>query len=315
MVRAPSLYLGGPWFESMHSHMNNIVVLTGGDASEREVSLRTAETITTALDALGHSCSVIDVANQNWEQELSDGAIALIALHGSFGEDGTLQSILEKRQIRFTGSGSEASRIAFDKNAAKIIVRKLHIHCPTDTDPSDITAATFPLVVKPVQEGSSYGVSIVRSQAELAKATSAAQKYGQQIMFEEYIKGKEVSCAVTEISGEAKALPVIEIEPHADFFDYESKYSSEGAKETVPAKIDSDLTEKIQLLSETIFKEMNLRQYARIDWIIKDRQPYFLEVNTLPGMTPTSLLNKELDAARVKMTDFVNFLIKTARYD
>ena len=172
----------------------------------------------------------------------------------------------------------------------------------------------FPVVIKPNKEGSSYGISIVEKKAELDQAINMTQRFDKKVLIEEYIKGVEFSCAVTEITGSARALPVTEIIPSNSFFDYHSKYSIDGAKEITPARISKELANDLQQKSEKIFNKFNLRQYARIDWIVKDNHPYFLEVNTLPGMTSTSLINKELNAAGVSIAKFISFLISSATY-
>ncbi len=288
--------------------MNEVGILTGGDSSEREVSLKTAEIIKKCLKENGTRFKVIDVSDKDWQKQVPS-SVVIIALHGRFGEDGTLQNILEGLQIPFTGSGSQASKIAFDKIATKKIAQELGINCPENVS-ADSTG--FPVVVKPNREGSSYGVTIVKDSSKMPEAIALAKQYGKDLVIEKYIEGKELSCAITQMIGHAKALPVIEIVPKGEYFDYKSKYSTDGANEIVPANISQEISEKIQKLSEKIFDTLKLRQYARIDWILNGETPYFLEVNTLPGMTKTSLINKELAAAGVSTADFIQFLVDTA---
>ena len=237
--------------------------------------------------------------------------MAFLALHGGFGEDGGLQALLESKGLRYTGSTSQASKLCFDKRGAKALLRDYGLASGLEISREGLTSQDLPVVVKPNQDGSSVGVSIVRSMDELEAAFKAADKEGG-ILVEEFISGREFSCAVTELFGGVSALPIVEIKPKAAFFDYEAKYTEGMCEEICPAELDEKTTETILRQSELAFEKLGARQYGRIDWIVRDGVPYFLEMNTLPGMTPTSLINKELAAAGTPFDEFIAKLIETA---
>lgn len=290
-----------------------VVVLAGGESSEREVSLWTAETVTAALARMGVPYQQIDPRSANWLEHLTklSPEVVLIALHGPFGEDGQIQAILEKEGIPFTGSGSNAARTAFDKVSAKNMVREIGVKTPAwelATVGSEPTIAP-PLVVKPTSEGSSYGVTIAWKQHDIGPAIAVAAQYGAGVMIEKYIAGTEVTCGVIEVFGQLQALPLVEIRPEAEFFDFQAKYDAKYCHEICPAPIAASLTTAIQEQSMQIFKALDCRDYARVDWIINKGVPYFLEINTLPGMTKNSLINKELAAAGIKFDDFLAALL------
>lgn len=290
-----------------------IVILEGGNSAEREVSLLTARSVAESLKRQQINFKKIGAAKSNWLEDVKKlrPEIVVIALHGTFGEDGGIQDILEKNNIPFTGSGSKSSSLAFDKIATKkFISSHSEISTPKSLPINNIT--TFPVVIKPNQQGSSFGVSIVRTEAELKPALAQAKKYAgnDSIMAEEYIKGVELTCGVIDIFGKIQALPIVEIVPKNDFFDFRSKYDSEsGCEEVCPARIEVERAVEIQQKSKQIHQLLELKQYSRMDWILRNDELYFLEANSLPGMTPTSLLPKELDARGIRYDDFISGLI------
>ncbi len=292
-----------------------IVVLAGGPSSERQVSLWTAKTITDSLKRQNIAYHLLDPDEPNWIDTLESlrPEAVVIALHGPFGEDGQVQHILEDLQIPFTGSDSAAAEISIDKHKTKQIISTMGIATPkwVIADINNIPDFPVPAVVKPNKEGSSFGVTLVWSVHEIEPAAKVAANYDKAVMIEQYIAGTEVTCGVIDIFGETQALPLVEIRPHTQFFDFEAKYKADQCDEICPAEIDVDLTKSIQEQSVAIFQKMDLRQYSRFDWIIKDDRPYFLEVNTLPGMTATSLINKELAAAKIDFDKFIRQLIET----
>lgn len=287
-----------------------LVLLTGGGGPERDVSFMTAKTIAQSLRQLRRSFAMVDVGKDDWQQVVLSHApeVAILAIHGHFGEGGQLQSWLEEKEIPFTGSSSIAARQAFDKRSTKARVAALGIATPKEFT---VDTVVLPVVVKPNHEGSSIGVSIVRTPEELPGALETA---GEDPLIEEYIEDTELTCAVTDVFGKAQALPLVEIVPaeRHTFFDYEAKYVAGEATEFCPARISDELTTQIQEQSLAIFEHLELRQYCRIDWMLRGKTPYFLEVNTIPGMTPTSLINKELAAANISFDDFIAALIQTA---
>ncbi len=239
--------------------------------------------------------------------------MVILALHGTFGEDGTIQRVLEEAKIPFTGSGSACAQITFDKIATKEHVQGLGVLTPGwQRAGTEVLKVTPPVVVKPAREGSSYGISIVWQPHDLEPAIRVAQKYDEAVLVEEYIAGTEVTCGVIDLFGQVEALPLVEIRPETEFFDFQAKYDARYCHEICPAEIDTRLTQLIQEQSVAIFKALNCRQYARLDWIISGDKPYLLEVNTLPGMTKTSLITKELAAANIDFDTFIAKVLATA---
>jgi D-alanine-D-alanine ligase len=290
-----------------------IVILKGGRSAEREVSLLTAKSIAESLSRQKISFQEIDAADNDWLEKVKrlKPEIVVIALHGTFGEDGGIQDILEKNNIHFTGSNSKSSALAFDKIETKLAVKNgLKILVPRNFSQNKIT--TYPVVIKPNKQGSSFGISIVHKQSELKPAIALAQKYAENdaIIVEEYIKGTELTCGVIDVFGETIALPLVEIAPKNTFFDYDSKYNTEsGCEEICPAHISKKISLEIQEKSKQVHQLLGLKQYSRTDWILRGQEQYFLETNTLPGMTPTSLLPKELAAANIRYDEFINKLV------
>lgn len=290
-----------------------IVVLTGGSSSERTVALWSAETVVAALDSLRLDHQVIDCAELNWQERISyiRPQLVILALHGQFGEDGQIQKILEKAGIPYTGSGPMACKLSWNKTEAKLAVQKLGIQTPKwSVDGSANQFPDLPVVVKPSQEGSSFGITIVRSHDQLLPAIRSAKKFGPEVLVEELIGGTELSCGVIDLRGSVEALPVIEIVPKNEFFDFKAKYDGISCDEIVPARISDDMTKQIQSNSEEIFRQFGCRHYARIDWMLRDETPYFLELNVLPGLTKNSLINKELLKAGISFENFIELLTK-----
>lgn len=290
-----------------------IIVLKGGDSAEREVSLLTAKSIVNSLNRLGVKYLEIDASDRHWLEHVkaAEPKLVIIALHGTFGEDGAVQTILEQNNIPFTGSGSKASKTAFNKIETKdLVANKLNIDVPKTYRSNEVPK--FPVVIKPNQQGSSFGVSIANNDLGLTSALVSAKKYCEKnsIIIEEYIKGVELTCAVTDVFGVLKPLPSVEIIPKSSFFDYYSKYESDsGCLEICPARIPKVLANEIAEKSMQVHRLLKLRQYSRSDWIYRDGRLFFLEVNTLPGMTPTSLLPKELKAAGIDYDEFIEALV------
>ena len=280
-------------------------VLMGGISSEREISLKTGEAVYSALLKLGYNAVKIDVREDFIEKVSNlDIDVAFIALHGRYGEDGIIQAILEFAKIPYTGTGVMGSAIAMNKIATKRLSMSLGINTPDFwLEEEEIE---FPVVVKPVAEGSTIGVSIAKDMDSLKKGIENARKYSDEIFFERYIKGKEITVSV--LCGEA--LPVIEIRPKKGFYDYESKYTKGATDYIIPAEIDKELAIKVQKDSEIIYRELKAKGAIRVDYIVKDNISYLLEVNTIPGMTPTSLLPKAANYAGLTFEDVVEKILK-----
>lgn len=230
--------------------------------------------------------------------------IVFLALHGENGENGKVQAALDLEKIPYTGTGYLGSAMAMDKGISKIMLRAHHVPTPNgitlrkDNYLTDIEAYTmkFPVVVKPCAGGSSVGVSVVSNQADYEKALKTAFELEDEVVVEDYIKGREFSVSVID----GKALPVIEISPLQGFYDYKNKYTPGAAIETCPANLTHKQTEKMQRLAEEGFRALSLDAYGRLDFMMNENGDMFcLEANTLPGMTPTSLMPQE--AAQVGM--------------
>ncbi|MEI6478084.1 MAG: D-alanine--D-alanine ligase [bacterium] len=296
-----------------------VIILKGGNSSERQVSLWTAQSVATVLIQLGEEYREIDAADTDWLEQVValKPRIVVIALHGPFGEDGTVQGLLAEKGIAFTGSDSASSRFAIDKTATKKVVEKLGIKVPFSVAYSGDEPVTwehgFPAVVKPDREGSSFGVTIVKDASALDEAVKFARSFGVDILVEEFIKGTELTCGVIDVFGTLQALPLVEIRPKHEFFNFEAKYTPGESEDICPAPVSKEVSDRVQQETATIYKEMGLRQYARADWMLsEDGTPYFIEINTLPGMTKTSLLPMELPQAGISYEEFIAALIRVA---
>ena len=299
-----------------------LALLSGGISSEREVSLSSGEQVYEALDKDKYDIRRYD-PKTDLPRLIKDAAqidAALIILHGPYGEDGTMQGLLELLHIPYQGSGVLGSSLAMNKAAAKQMYEKAGIPVPpyvvydrNDTVDGDACAKKLglPLVVKPVVGGSSVGMSIIRSVADLPDALEKAFEWDSAVMIEAYIDGTELTGGVIGNS-ELEAFPIIEIIPDKehDFFDYEAKYTAGITREICPARIDEDLTLLAQTLAKKSHQALFCRGYSRTDLILKGREMYVLETNTIPGMTATSLLPQAGQAAGYTFTRLLDRLIE-----
>jgi D-alanine-D-alanine ligase len=272
----------------------HIAVLKGGPGSERAVSLATAAGVAKALRSLGAIVTEIDVGDSNFLLP-DDTEIAFIAIHGTFGEDGQLQQILEDRGIPYTGEGVDESRLAFDKIPAK---QKFAEHGVTTPHWEIIRVGQepnlpLPYVIKAPRQGSTVGVYIVKEESQVAPALSKAAQYDNELLIEQFIPGRELTIGVL---GEL-ALPVLEIIPKSGFYDFNNKYpflnpqGGGGAEHVCPAQIPGELAGKIQDLALLASQSLGLKVYSRVDVILSEQnEPFVLEINTIPGMTEASLL-------------------------
>lgn len=277
-----------------------VAVLMGGESSEREVSLMTGKEMILHLNK--EKYEVVEVELPRDLNKINRSIeVALLALHGKGGEDGVIQGYLETLGIKYTGSGVLASAVGMDKRIFRTVMEANKILMP-----KLVTRA--PAVVKPVNGGSSLGVSIAKNEEELEGAIKEARKYDDQVLVEEYIKGRELTCGV--LAG--KALPVVEIKPKNEFFDYESKYTESGAEDVCPAKISESLRQRVQKISEKVFELIGSKGYGRVDLIVRKNKIYVLEINTLPGMTALSLLPKEAAAIGISYSELLDRIIELA---
>jgi D-alanine-D-alanine ligase len=304
-----------------------VAVVCGGRSAEREISLKTGQAIYETLQKADIEVVKLDPQAESFHQDLvsKDIDVAFIALHGRYGEDGIIQGLLEMEQIPYTGSGVLASSMAMDKIISKKIFKQEGILTPEfevinrqdwkQKDKKNIVELIgdlgFPLVVKPALEGSSLGLSIVKEKDKLLKAIDEAFKYDEEILIEEYITGKEVT---TGILGNQKliVLPIIEIEPKSGVYDFEAKYTKGMTEFVIPARLDDKIYKQVEQVSYKAYQALKCAGMSRVDLIVsKFGEPYVLEVNTIPGMTETSLLPQ---AARAAGIDFVELVIKILEY-
>ena len=290
-----------------------VTVMLGGPSAEREVSLRTGAAVVRALRAVGHEVNELDPKAPDWVLPKHTDVVFL-ALHGTYGEDGTVQEQLDKLGVPYTGCSSEASRIAFDKVLTK--QRCVEANVPTAKFVVVYSAATPwprgwqpPVVVKPVRQGSSVGLQFVERVVDWADALREAFRYDTQLLVEEKIEGRETTVAILD----GVALPVVEIRPKQGTYDYRNKYTAGATEYFCPAPIDHAITERIQAAALGAFRAIGGRDYARVDVMLRaSGEPVVLEVNTLPGMTETSLLPKAAAAAGLSYEALCQRMIELA---
>jgi D-alanine-D-alanine ligase len=294
-----------------------IAVLMGGPGSEREVSLATGRGVSKALRSLGAEVVDVDVRDENFELS-HDVDLAFLTIHGTFGEDGQLQQILEDRGVAYTGDGIEESRIAFDKILSKERFRENNVTTPHWQVVKSGQRPTIPLpiVVKPPRQGSTVGVVIVKNARELDSAVAEAAKYDGELLIEKFVPGRELTVGIL---GD-QALPILEIIPKGGFYDFTNKYpflnpqAGGGAEHVCPAKIDNDKTKEIQDLALKAYRALGLQVYSRVDVILSENnEPFVLEINTIPGMTEASLLPEAAAAAGISYVDLCTRIIELSR--
>jgi len=301
-----------------------LALLSGGVSSEREVSLNSGNQVFEALDKEKYDIKRYDPKFDlaKLVTDAPDIDAALIILHGPFGEDGTVQGLLDLLNIPYQGAGVLGSAVAMNKLIAKRLYRQagiptpdyisISIHDP-DPDPQKVKALGFPLVVKPVCAGSSVGMSIVSNEKDLPAAIEKGFQNDDTLILEQYIKGTELTCGVLG-NQEIEALPVIEIIPGEghEFFDYHAKYVAGATNEICPARIDGQTTQKVHQLAVEAHRTLCLKGYSRTDMLLKDGQLYVLETNTIPGMTATSLFPQSAAKAGYEFGVLMDKLIELA---
>jgi D-alanine-D-alanine ligase len=291
----------------------------GGRSSEREVSLESGRGVLAALGRLGYEARALDF-DARFVDALGEFApdVVFNALHGPGGEDGCIQGVLEWLGLPYTGSDLRGCALAIDKHLTKKLLSAEGLPTPS-WDVFDLGGGTLPLlpgsldlplVVKPRAEGSSRGVTIVRTHEEWTHAMLAIAERTASVLAEEFIEGREYSCGIL---GE-EALPVIEIVPSAEFYSYDAKYEPGGSRHFVPAPIDHDLAMRLQTLALSVHRLIGLRDYSRTDFIVTpEGRPFILEVNALPGLSPTSLFPEESAAFGILFDALIERLLANAR--
>lgn len=301
--------------ESSHKK-KKVGVLMGGISREREISLRTGKAILKALSEKGYNVHPIDVGHDIAEILVKERIeCAFLALHGRFGEDGTIQGMLELMGIPYTGSGVLASALAMHKVMTKKVFLLEKIPTPLfevfqrqDIEkglPRSI-GLPLPVVVKPAREGSTIGVSIVRKEEELLPALQSAGEYDEEILMEEFMKGKEITVGVLG----NLPLPVIEIVPKSGFYDYHSKYTKGETQYIIPARIPREKYLYAQEISLKVFRTLGCSDCARVDLMTDEEgNPFIIDVNTMPGMTETSLLPQAASYAGIGFGDLAERIL------
>jgi D-alanine-D-alanine ligase len=297
-----------------------IGVLFGGLSAEREVSLKSGAAVHQALVAQGYNAVTIDVGRDLADVLKREGVeAAFIALHGRYGEDGCVQGLLELLQIPYTGSGILASALAMHKLYSKqafaangILTAPFHCYRRGETVRIADLPFALPLVVKPVQEGSSVGVSIVKEESRLEAALELAFRYDDEILVEQFIKGQEIQVGILD----DKPVGAIEIVPKNEFYDFESKYTDGMAEHIFPARLEQALYEKAELVGLSAHRALGCKGYSRVDLLVTPGGDcYVLEVNTLPGMTALSLLPEiAAKGAGLSFEALVSHIIESAAF-
>ena len=294
-----------------------IAVLMGGLSGERDVSLRTGAAVLKVLLGAGYQAVGIDAGHDLPARIAAEGIeVAFIALHGRYGEDGCVQGLLEMMGVPYTGSGVLASSLSMDKVTTKQLL--LHHHLPTpgfevvrvDAETEEIVARgrNFPLVVKPSREGSTLGVTIAHNAEELRRGIDEARRFEGRILVEDFIPGSELTVGVLD----GQALPVIEIVAAEGFYDYQAKYTAGRTEYLLPAPVEKSLANRLQETAVRACAAVGCRGAVRADFRLDGQKFYCLEINTIPGMTETSLLPKAAAAAGVDFTELVERILAGA---
>jgi D-alanine-D-alanine ligase len=326
----------------------NVAVFVGGASSEREVSQMSCKGVIEALKALGYSYKLIDPALGKNQPENEDGYfetkknisirssnyidsvnsellnnidIVFNGLHGTWGEDGTLQSLLEMKGIPYTGSGVLASSISMNKTFTKVMFQHYNVATPKwillkkhsyliEELKNDIqNKLSYPVVVKPNNQGSAVGLSICKHEQEIEQAIVLAANYSEEILIEEYIDGHELTVGVLN----GQVFPPLEIKPKHEFYDYTCKYTSGMSEYEVPAHFENEVLENLKEQAIYAFNSINGSCYGRVDFrLSKEHKTYCLEVNTLPGLTSTSLLPKTANAAGISFNELIDQIIQSS---
>jgi D-alanine-D-alanine ligase len=298
-----------------------IALIQGGMGAERNVSLATGGAFEAALKELGYPYEIID-AQEDLPVRLANAKadVALIALHGKYAEDGIVQSICEYLRLPYSGSGVLSSALCMDK----VLSKQMYVQCGIPTAPFEtvdlhFTKATdvrtklgYPLVVKPSREGSSVGITIVNEEKDFLPAIQLAAQYDHYLLIEKFIAGMEASVPVLK----GRALSPIEIVPKSGFYDYKNKYTKGSTDYYMPPRMPADKIELLKSISEKVFETFRLKAYSRIDFRVDEQHnPFVMEVNTLPGCTPTSLLPKAAAHEGISFSQVIQTLIECASLD
>lgn len=320
-----------------------IAIVFGGDSSESVISIKTAEVVFQHLQDAPFDVRKVWVSREKWVAyegqneypvDKSDfsytsesGKIkfdaAFVAIHGTPGENGKLQGYFDLINVPYTTAGQFEMALTFEKAYCNHLLKEMGFNTPPGeffriNRPYDIDQLAekygFPCFIKPSKAGSSFGITKVKSVSELPEAILKAGEHDDVIIIEKAINGREITCGVYNFDGETKALPLTEIIPFSEFFDFKAKYEG-NSKEVTPAEIDEKIASKIQETAKKVFEALNLNVLARVDFIVDDEKPYIIEINTVPGMTEESLVPQQAVAAGYSLSSFfagmVNYILKS----
>lgn len=301
---------------------SKIAVLAGGMSSEREVSMRSGRGCYEALKRLGFHNAELVVVDENIAQVLKDSKyeIAYNALHGKYGEDGCIQGILEILKIPYTGCGVMASAVCMNKEYTKRmlavsgeipLIKSVFVRKGEDVF-EKTKDLKYPLITKPVCEGSSFGMTKVNKKEELAKAYAEASKYNNDVLIEEYLVGIGTTVGVLERDGKPFATEILELRPKNEWYDYEAKYTKGMTEFILPAEISPELTKKVKEIAVKAYETVGCSGVSRVDFQIVDDVPYVLEINTSPGMTETSDLPAQSAVMGIDYDNLVLLILKSA---
>ena len=314
---APRIFSRRPLGMTTSLAGKKIAVLMGGPSSERDVSLATGRGVAKALRSLGANVTEVDVRDAEFKLP-NDTELAFISLHGTFGEDGQLQQILEDRGVAYTGEGVEESRLAFDKIRSKEKFREHGVTTPNwqVIKPGQNPTIPIPIVIKVPRQGSTVGVYIVKSEREIASALTDGSQFDHEFLVEKFVPGRELTIGILGDD----ALPILEIVPKGGFYDFANKYpflnpaAGGGAQHICPAPIPEDQTRAIQELALRAHRSLGLKVYSRVDLILPEAgESTVLEINTIPGMTEVSLLPDAAAAAGIQYPDLCARIIDLSR--
>ena len=319
----------------------NIAIFTGGDSSEHVISLKSAEQLYKWLREAGHQCYIVEIKKSSWTVHIGKKKVPLDknnlsvmnrgerisfdfiwnTIHGTPGEDGKLQGYFDMLEVPYSCSSHLSSALTFNKYTCKSFLKQHDILTPEaslvrkdmETDLEDVAEKVgFPCFVKPNSGGSSFGIAKVVRFEELQTALDEALREDNEAIVERYIKGTEVTCGLMKGKEGFTIFPITEIIPKNEFFDYESKYTVGMAEEITPARIDDDMTKKCQDVAVTIYNLTNCSGIIRVDFIIKGNQLYFLELNSIPGMSRESIIPKQVSNMGLKMETVLQQVIDEA---
>jgi len=318
-----------------------VAIFTGGDSSEYVISMKSAKKVLKWLEAAGHTCYPVEVKGSVWTVHVDKEKVPFDknsfgfkhkgleisfdyvwnTIHGTPGEDGKLQGFLDMVGIPYSSSNHQSSALTFNKYTCKSFLKEHQVLTPEaslvrkhmETDLEDVAEKVgFPCFVKPNCGGSSFGTAKVVRMEELQPALDEALQEDEEAIVERYIKGTEVTCGLMKIGEEFTVFPITEIIPKNEFFDYEAKYMRGKAEEITPANISDELTRQCQALARDVYQLCDCSGIIRVDFIIKGNQVYFLELNSIPGMSRESIIPKQVDSLGMKMEDVLQQIIENS---